>query len=166
MFPNMLFVALAALIPIVIGFIYFSPKLFGNAWMQCCGLTTEQLEKSNKILIFGVTLVLSFLLSFILFQLVVHQTDLYSILIDEPGFGEEGTAIMNEINTFMANYGDRFRTFKHGALHGGIIGVFVGLPIIMINGLFETRSLKFGFINAGYWIITLSLMGGVLCQWG
>lgn len=165
MFPNFLFVALAALIPLITGFLYYHPKVFGNAWMKCCGLTTEQLQKGNKALIFGVTIVLSLMLSLILYTLVVHQTHYYSILIDEPGFGEEGSAIMNEINTFMANYGDRFRTFKHGALHGGIIGVFVGLPIIMINGLFETRGLKYGFINAGFWVITLALMGGVLCQW-
>jgi hypothetical protein len=161
----MLFVALAALVPIVVGFLYYNPKTFGNAWMKACGLTEEKLKGGNKALIFGTTLVLSFLLSFMLFMLVVHQTDYYSILVDEPGFGVDGSDLMNQIAVFMESFGDNFRTFKHGAFHGGMLGFFIGLPIIMINGLFETRSLKYGFINAGYWIITLALMGGILCQW-
>ena len=166
MIPNILVVALAALVPIIVGFLYYSPVTFGNAWMKSTGLTKEKLEKGNKALIFGVTLVLSFILSFFLFTLVVHQTDYYSLFVAEPGFNEEGSEIMNQIGAFMDQYGNYYRTFKHGALHGGLIGVFVGLPIIMINGLFETRSLKYGFINAGYWVVTLSLMGGILCQWG
>jgi hypothetical protein len=36
----------------------------------------------------------------------------------------------------------------------------------MTNGLFERKKVKYGFVNAGYWIITLSLMGGILFQWG
>lgn len=166
MFPNILVVALAALVPLVIGFIYYNPKVFGNVWMKTCGLTEEKLKSGNKALIFGITLVLSFLLSLFLFSLVVHQTHYYSILIDEAGFGVDGSEIMNQINAFMGTYGNHFRTFKHGALHGSLVGIFIGLPIIMINGLFETRSLKYGFINAGYWVITLGIMGGILCQWG
>ena len=73
---------------------------------------------------------------------------------------------MNEINNFMTSDGDRFRTFKHGALHGGLVGGFIGLPILVINGLFERKGFKYGLINAGYWIITLAIMGGILCQWG
>jgi hypothetical protein len=165
MMPNMLIVALAALVPLVVGFIYYNPKVFGNAWMKTTGLTEEQLKKGNKALIFGLTLVLSFLVSFFLFMLVVHQTDYYSIMISEPGFGEEGSELMNQIGAFMDQYGNHYRTFKHGALHGSLVGVFIGLPIIMINGLFETRSVKYGFINAFYWIITLGIMGGILCQW-
>ena len=166
MMPNMLFVALAALVPMIMGFIYYNPKLFGNAWMKAAHVTEEQIKAGNKGKIFGVALILSFLLSFFLFQLVVHQTDYYSILINEEGFGVEGSEIMNTIAAFMDTYGGHFRTFKHGALHGSLVGFFIGLPIIMINGLFETKSLKYGFINAFYWIITLGIMGGILCQWG
>jgi hypothetical protein len=58
-----------------------------------------------------------------------------------------------------------FRTFEHGAFHGVILGVFIALPILMINGLFERKSLKYGFINAGFWIICMALCGGIICQW-
>jgi len=166
MFANMLVVALAALVPMIVGFIYYTPKLFGNAWMKAAHVTEEQIKTSNKVKIFGFALLLSFLLAFMLYTLVVHQTDYYSILYNEEGFGVEGSDIMNQITAFMDAYGGNFRTFKHGALHGSMIGFFLGLPIIMINGLFETKSIKYGLINAFYWVITLALMGGILCQWG
>jgi hypothetical protein len=166
MIPNMLFVALAALVPLIVGFLYYSPKTFGNAWMKAARVTEDQIKNSNKVKIFGTALFLSFMLSFFLFTLVVHQTDYYSLFAAEPGFGEEGSEIMTQIAAFMEYYGGYYRTFKHGALHGGLAGVFIALPILMTNGLFETKSLKYGFINAGYWVITLSLMGGILCQWG
>lgn len=165
MFPKILFIAVAALVPLVMGFIYYHPKAFGTKWMNLCGLTKETLENGNMAVIFGTSYILSFLLSFFLFTLVVHQTDLYSTLINEPGFGEDGSAIMNYINDFMTNYGDRFRTFKHGALHGGLVGGFVALPILLTNALFERKGFAYGFLNAGYWIITLAIMGGILCQW-
>jgi hypothetical protein len=38
------------------------------------------------------------------------------------------------------------------------------LPLIGINSLFERKSFKYIFIHTGYWIISLALMGGVLCQ--
>lgn len=165
MFPNLLIVALAALVPLVVGFLYYNKNVFGNVWMKACGLTEEKLKGGNKAVIFGTSLVLSFLISMFLFIVVVHQTDYYSLFAGDPGFGQDGSEVMNQIAAFMDMYGTNFRTFKHGALHGSMAGIFFGLPIIMINGLFETRNFKYGFINAGYWIITLGIMGGILCQW-
>jgi uncharacterized protein YqgC (DUF456 family) len=109
---------------------------------------------------------LSFMMGIMLFTLVVHQAHYYSLLMNEEGFGIEGSGITNEMANFMERFGTNFRTFKHGALHGTILGIFVALPILMINGLFERKKVKHGLVNAGYWTITLALMGGVLCQWG
>ena len=140
MIPNMLVVALAALVPLVMGFLYYNPKVFGNAWMKAAGVTQEQIEKGNKAVIFGSALVLSFLLSFFLFTAEVHQTDYSSLFANDPGFMEEGSDVMNNIAAFMETYGDRFRTFKHGAFHGSMVGIFIGLPILVTNGLFEAKS--------------------------
>jgi hypothetical protein len=65
----------------------------------------------------------------------------------------------------MGKYGDNFRTFKHGAFHGAINGLFVAVPILGVNALFEQKSFKYIAVNGLYWIITLSLMGGVICGW-
>jgi hypothetical protein len=64
---------------------------------------------------------------------------------------------------FMADYGNDFRTFKHGALHGTIFGIAGALPIIGTIALFERKSVKYIFVNAGYWIVTLAVMGSLLC---
>jgi Protein of unknown function (DUF1761) len=63
----------------------------------------------------------------------------------------------------MAAYGNEFRSFKHGALHGTIAGFMVALPIIGTGAMFEKKGFKYIAINAGYWIVTMALMGGVIC---
>jgi hypothetical protein len=42
-------------------------------------------------------------------------------------------------------------------------GLFFAFPIVGINGLFERKSWKYIFIHAGYWMLTLMLMGGIVC---
>ena len=51
--PNILAIVLAALIPMIMGFIYYHPKVFGRAWMQSLGLTEEDLKKGNMAVVFG-----------------------------------------------------------------------------------------------------------------
>lgn len=44
---------ITALIPLVIGFIYYSPMVFGNAWMKENNFTKEDLEGGNMVKILG-----------------------------------------------------------------------------------------------------------------
>lgn len=161
---NFLVVALAALIPLVTGFVWYHPKIFGNTWMKTAGLTEEGMKKGNMAVIFLVTIVFSFLLAFALSSIVIHQYSIYGVLAGQPGFNEEGSEVQLWIKDFMAKHGRNFRTFKHGALHGTIAGVFIAMPILGINALFERKSAKYIFIHTGYWMLTLALMGGVICQ--
>ncbi|WP_276975155.1 DUF1761 domain-containing protein, partial [Flavobacterium filum] len=66
---------------------------------------------------------------------------------------------------FMADYGNAFRTYKHGALHGFMSGLFLALPLVAINGLFERKSWKYIFIHAGYWTVVMTIMGAIVCGW-
>ena len=165
MIPNMLFIALAALIPMIVGFVYYNPKTMGTAWMNASGMTEEKMKGASMGKIFGFSLLLSFMLSIFLMSVVIHQSAIYSLYAGETGFGVEGSAVMNRIDQHMLELGDRFRTFGHGALHGTIAGLFFALPVLGINALFERKSFKYILINVGYWVITLALMGGVICQW-
>jgi len=162
---NLLMVALAALVPLVMGFIWYGPMLFKNAWMKEVGFTDESMQGANMALIFGLSYVLSFLLAFLLQTLVIHQFGAQSVLYAEPGFAEKTGEAYTYFQDFMMKYGDRFRTFKHGALHGALTGVFIVLPVMGTNALFERKSFKYVAINVGYWIVTLAIMGGILCQW-
>jgi hypothetical protein len=54
----------AALIPTIVGFIYYNPKFgFGKAWMSASGVTEEMAAKGNMAIIIGVSLVLSVMLA-------------------------------------------------------------------------------------------------------
>lgn len=155
MLPNLIFLLVAALIPMITGFIWYNPKVFGTKWMKAASITQEEMEGGNMALIFGLTFVFAFLLAIGVFFLVVHQTHVFSIL-------GEGSAY----NAFIDEHGHAFRTFKHGAFHGTIDGILIALPILATNALFERKGFAYIAVNAGYWIVTLALMGGVLCQWG
>lgn len=66
----------------------------------------------------------------------------------------------------MAKYGSNYRSFKHGVLHGVLVALFLILPILSTQAMLEKKSIKYLAINAGYWIISIALMGGVVCKWG
>ncbi len=155
---------IAALVPMTIGFIWYGP-LFGNAWMQQMGFTKESLEGTNMVKTLVICFILSVLISFALMPMVIHQMGVYSTLAGEPGFNEQTGAAYTYFERFVTTYGDRFRTFKHGAFHGVLFGVFLILPVLGIQAMFEKKSFKYVAINAGYWIVTLAIMGGIICQW-
>jgi hypothetical protein len=161
---NFLAVLLAALVPTVVGFLYYNPKTVGGAWMKASGMTEEKIKSGNMLVILLASLLLSFLMAFIMVQMVIHQTDLYSIFAGKPGMDVEGSEVMNAINEVLRLGGDNFRTFGHGALHGTLVGVFLTFPVLAITGLFERRPFKLALINGAYWTITLAIMGGILCQ--
>lgn len=158
------YLLLTALIPLFTGFIWYNNKVFGKAWMTGAGLTEEQLKGGNMVKIFALTYVLGFLVSVGLMFMVIHQFHFYSILANEPGIKDPNTEVGKMAKEFMEKYGHNFRTFKHGMLHGTMGAIFVAIPVLGINTLFERRSFKYFAVNAGYWIITMMIMGGVICQ--
>lgn len=161
---NFLIVLLAALVPMVMGFIWYNPKVLGTAWMNASGVTEEKMKGANMAVIFGVSFLLSFFLAMSLQFMVIHQWAFYSILANEPGMKDPNSDIAIYVKDFMLKYGNNFRTFKHGVLHGTIGGFMIALPILGTNALFERKGFKYIAINCGYWIITMALMGGILCQ--
>lgn len=161
---NFLITAAAALIPMVLGFIWYNPKVFGTAWMNVCGFTEEDLKGGNMPLIFILSYLLSFFLAFILNTFVIHQFGFFSSLMNDPDLMKEGTETYQYAQDFMTKYGNEFRTFKHGMLHGFMVGLMVVLPVMGTNAMFERKGFKYIAINVGYWIVCLMLMGGVICE--
>lgn len=160
---NFLYIALAAIIPLATGFIWYSKPLFANAWMKSSGTTEEKIKNSNMLVIFIFTYVLSLLLAMMLMPIVIHQFGIFSVLANEPGMKKPDSEVSRYVADFMSRYGNNFRTFKHGSFHGALVGLFFALPVLGINALFERRGFKYIAIHTGYWIITLALMGGVVC---
>ena len=161
---NFLAVLVAALVPMVLGFIWYNPKVLGNAWQKAAGLSDEHMRGGNMAVIFGVSLILSFLLAFSIQFMVIHQYHFGSMLYKQP-ITDPNTEIGAMYKTIMDQFGTSYRTFKHGALHGTISGFFVASPIIAINALFERKRFKYIAINCGYWIICFGIMGGIVSAW-
>jgi hypothetical protein len=156
---NFLALLVAAVSTLIIGFVWYHPKIFGTIWMKEAGITEEKMKGANMVLIFGMSVFYAFLIAMTLQFLTVHQWGAISMVggnieTAKPSFTE-----------FMNDYGNEFRTFKHGALHGFIAGLFFALPIIGTNALYERRSWKYTLVCGGYWTISFILMGGIICAW-
>jgi len=163
MTPDFLIILLAALVPTVVGFIWYNPKVMGSVWMKASGLDEEKLKGANMMVIFGVSLVLSFLLAFSIQFMVIHQWGVFSTLATPENTGSTSELGMVYAD-FMSKYGTNFRTFKHGAFHGVLAGITMVLPILGTNAMFERKGFKYIAVNVGYWMITMGLMGGIICQ--
>ena len=148
----------AAASALVVGFIWYNPKVFGNAWMQAAEMTEDKMKGANMAKIFILAFIFAVLLAMALQALTIHQMGAFSLAQGELG-------ILPSYDAFMVDYGNEFRTFKHGAFHGVIAGIFIALPILGTNALFERKSAKYILINTGYWIVTLAIMGGIVCGW-
>ncbi len=153
--------AISAIIPSIVGMIWYNPKVFGTAWVRAGNLDEAKLREGfNLPLTLGVCYLFSFMVSMLLSNLVIHQQGFISMImnhIKEPD-GQKDMADM------LAKYGNEFRTFKHGALHGFLAGLFFAMPVIGFGTLWERRGFKYLAINTGYWILILMLMGGFICQ--
>lgn len=160
---------ITALIPLIVGSVYYHPKVVGGVWMKTNGFTMESLAEKggNMAVIFGLTYILSLMMSLALGNITIHQSGVVGSAMH--GAGELSAEAITDINAFLVKYGNNYRTFGHGALHGLIYSVMIALPIISINAMFERRGWKYTAVHWGYWAIVLPLICGILCQtleWG
>lgn len=153
----------AAVIPLITGMIWYNPKVMGNAWMNSTGLDEEKLKGANMALIFGLTYLFGLFIAVSMMSVTIHQMGFDAVFASDPTASDPNSATGKMIADFHSKYGSNFRTFKHGALHGGLTGFFFIMPVIAIQALFERKGFKYIAIHTGYWILTLLLMGGVVC---
>lgn len=154
---NPLACLVAALSTFVVGFIWYNPKVFGTIWMNESNMTEEKAQQGNMIKIFGLTLVYSLLISFTLPGMVIHEIGALQLNGGNPA----DPAYLD----YVKSCGEHFRSFKHGALHGFILGLMFVLPMVSINGLFEQKSWRYMLITGGYWVVSLTIMGAIICGW-
>jgi hypothetical protein len=139
--PNFLAIAVAALIPMIMGFIYYHPKVMGSAWMKANGFTMESMGTGPKPIWYLVALAFSFMLSF-------------RLCMDVIAPGQD-----------VAPDGHSYVTFQHGIAHGLINTLFILMPVLGTLAIFERRSWNWVFVNLLYWGLTLMIMQGILSAW-
>ncbi len=163
---NIWTIFVAALFPMVLGFIWYHPKVMGSAWMAETGVTEEKAQNTNMKVVFALSYIFSCMLAYMLMNISCHQMGILQLFASQEGFGQEGSEVMNQYNAILAQVGGRHLHFGHGVLHGVITGVFFVLPVLATNAMFELKSWKYIWINVGYWIICCALMAGFVCQFG
>ena len=154
---NFLAIVVAAIVPLIVGAIWYNPKVLGTAWMKASGMTEEKMKGANMGVIFGITLVLSVLLAFSVNGMVIHQVAASQLAFTNPD--------AESYKAFMEEFGNMHRNYGHGALHGAIGALFFALPVLGINALFERKGWKYILVNVGFWVVTLAIMGSILCGW-
>ncbi len=161
MTPNFLILAASAFIPFTLGYFWFSEKLFGGAyWDQIAQVPEEKHGPAKMGLLFS-SLILNFFAAFGIYCLTVHASGVFGLMGGDAEAMKVGTA-----GAFMAEHGQNFLTFKHGLVHGIQATLVMVLPAYGYVTIFEKKGWNYLLVNLGYWLIALSLMGGVISQWG
>ncbi|MFT3682042.1 MAG: DUF1761 domain-containing protein [Ferruginibacter sp.] len=137
---NWLAVLVAGISAFVLGGIWYSPALFGNAWMKENNFSIEKVKQGNKGKIFGISFIFS----------LVMAANLAMFLADPPSTCPEGCGIKTDMSW--------------GAIAGFLAGLWV-FCAVAIHGLFEQKSWKLICINGFYSVVSLVLMGAILGLW-
>lgn len=166
---NLIAILIAALIPMVIGFIWYHPKVFGTLWMKETGMTEEKARQGNQILKFVLTFLFSFMLAFVLNSLAVHDSFIDGATYyktNKTNIPEPGTELAQWKEYYYTNLAADNHTAKHGAFHAFmLVGLFIVLPIFATNSIFEGKSWKYVAVNTSYWMLSLIIMGAIIASW-
>ena len=141
---NVAAIIVAALIPSIIGGLYYGP-LLGKPWLASLGKSADEMKPNNPIVAYGLAVLMAALIAMSLNMILqlVHKD-----------VNEEGELFFNT-----------FRTFKHGALHGALLAISFVVPVIVSHGIFQKHSAKNILLNVVFWILCFTLMAGVLDAW-
>ena len=71
--PNLFAVIVAAIIPMIIGALWYSPVMFAKKWMALIGKTEEEIKKSmNPMKMYGLSFVASLVMAYVLAHIVIN----------------------------------------------------------------------------------------------
>lgn len=76
---NYLAVLVSALASIVLGFIWYSPQVYGKRWMKLTGLTQEELRKESMMRIYIFSFVAVFVMAWMLARFI-HYAQAFSLI--------------------------------------------------------------------------------------
>ena len=132
---NLLAVLVAAVLTIALGAVWYSPVLFAKQWMHAHGYTPEKVEEMKRR---GV--VRAYAVSFLCYLVMAYVVGL------------------------LVSY-----TQATGVVQGVWLGFLAWLGFVATSSmggvLFEGRSTTWFAIAAGYWLVSLVVMGAIIGYW-
>ncbi|MCB0534710.1 MAG: DUF1761 domain-containing protein [Lewinellaceae bacterium] len=165
---NLIAIIVAALVPMALGFIWYHSKVFGTVWMNAAGMTEEKIKSGNMALIFGLSFLFSIMLAMEMNSVAIHDAFIYGATYyatNRTMQPEAGSELAQWVEYYQNNLAASNHTFAHGSFHGMLFGIFLALPVMATNALFERKSFKYVAVNVGYWIVCLAIMGGIVAAW-
>ena len=133
-------VLFAALAAFVLGFIWFGP-LFGKQWMRVLGveMPTEMTKAMKRQMVrsYAITGIGALVMATVLAHALFY-------VFEFTGVTGAGTGVTVALWCWLG---------------------FSALPLIG-SVLWEDRPWKYWFIVAGYWLVALMVMGGIIASWG
>jgi cobalamin biosynthesis protein CobD/CbiB len=134
---NWLAYAVAVIAQMVIGYLWFHPKVMGNKWAEANNSSIEAMKPKNSGLVYGLTLLFTLLCTMF-------------ILLNVTGFGQEDI---------------QFHTIKHGVLHSIMFFVMVLIPVLATPALHEGRSANWYIVQLSYWLVRCTVAFAILSAW-
>lgn len=132
---NIWAVLVCAAINMVLGMAWYSPKVFGTAWMKGLGRSVTDVEKAkNKGM--GSSYALMAVSAVVMAYVLAHFVDF-----------AQATSVAKGMQTGLWTW----------------LG-FVA-PIMLGGVLWEGKTWKFYWISAGYYLVSLLIFGAILATW-
>ena len=132
---NYLAVLFAGVASMIVGFLWYSPMLFGNLWMKLMGHTKESMEKEKKNMgkTYGTSFVLSLVTAYVLSHVISLSQNFY-------GYDAITTGVTSAFWMWLG---------------------FV-MPVQSTDMLFGSKKWKLFAVNTGFQLASLLVMGVVL----
>ena len=134
---NWIAYAVAVIVQMMIGYIWFHPSVMGKMWVQACGKSIDEIRPKKPGMTYGLTIVYTLLNTLFLMLNVV-------------GPGQEDV---------------KFHTFQHGLFHAVLFTLMVTLPVLGTPALHEGRPKGWMVVQLGYWFVRISVAMGILSLW-
>ena len=160
---NPIIVPIAAFIPLVLGILWFHPALGGKIWNK---ETERPMVHAFSVLQLLTFYLLSCILAFALLGFVNHQFAVMQLFASQEGFGDPESPAQKSFETVLGLVQDRHLSFGHGAFHGFFGSIVFIIPILAHWSMRERRGFRPVFLYWVFWAASMTLMGGVLGEWG
>ncbi|MEO8637961.1 MAG: DUF1761 domain-containing protein [Candidatus Taylorbacteria bacterium] len=133
---NWFAIIVAAIINMALGFFWYSQILFGKKWMTLMGVKEVDMKKG------------------------MSSNDMWK----NYGLTFVGAVITAFVLSLFAYYKSA-DTLLEGALLGALLWIGLVIPTSLSGVLFEKKPVNLYFINMGFYLVSLIVMGGIVAVW-
>src|SRR3989344_266635 len=127
---NFLAVLVAAVVSMIVGFVWYSPILFARPWMKLSGMTKEKIAKTDMTKTYGTSFVVAIVTAYVLAHVMGLSMNFYN-------YSGLSTGLTSAFWMWLG---------------------FV-MPVQLTSWLFDGRSFTLFLINTGYQLASLLAVG-------